>query len=281
MTEFTKTKIHFALALLGAIFALHPFLQRWEDASFYYLGFEVKVFYAYILVAGLLSLSVYCFGLTLVSERVHAGMERLGNYFYALAVMVIPLIAGLYLSGLLADRVGQSHLAWAAPGLALGLGIGWLLLSQLLAWLVRGRLGQQDQNVKLEQLAKQEITSVNRARELFDGEHYDLSFIEAWRALESRLRRVLLMRGVSLDNAGPEQIIQAVKRARILRESNLALLREMKDHWHVAMSSEPLGRDAAQAALRDVRYLLSIIPLDKSTSNSEDRPPGPELRVSA
>ena len=59
MTEFTKTKIHFALALLAAIFALHPFLLRWEDFGFRYLGFEIKLFYAYMLVAGLLSLCVY------------------------------------------------------------------------------------------------------------------------------------------------------------------------------------------------------------------------------
>jgi hypothetical protein len=281
MTEFTKTKIHFALALLAAIFALHPFLQRWEDEGFLYLGFEVKFIYAYVLVAGLLSLSVYCFGLTLVSERVHAGMERLGNYFYALAAMVLPLLGGLYLSALLAERVGQSHLAWAAPGLALGLGIGWLLLSQLLAWLVRGRLGQQDQTVKLEQLAKQEITSVNHARELFDAGHYDLSFIETWRAIESRLRRVLLMRGVSLGNVGPDQLIQAVKRARILRESLIGMLRDLKGHWDVAMSSEPLPREAAETALSDVRYLLSVIPLDESASNSEDRPQGPKLRLPA
>jgi hypothetical protein len=281
MTEFTKTKIHFALALLAAIFALNPFLQRWEDAGFSYLGFEVKLFYAYVLVAGLLSLSVYCFGLTLFSERPHAGMERLGNYFYALAAMVIPLAGGLYVSALLAERVGQSHLAWAAPGLALGLGVAWLLLSQLLAWLVRGRLSRQDQTVKLEQLAKQEITSANRAGELFASEHYDLSVIEAWRAIDARLRRVLLQRGVTVGTAGPDRLIQAVKRARMVGTSTFALLQELKGHWNVAMSSEPLAREAAQAALSDVRYLLATIPLDDSTNNSEDPPRGGQLRVPA
>ncbi len=281
MTEFTKTKIHFALALLAAIFALHPFLQRWEDAGFWYLGFEVKLFYAYVLVAGLLSLSVYCFGLTLFSERPHAGMERLGNYFYALAAIVIPLVGALYLSALLAEQVGQSHLAWAAPGLALGLGIAWVLLSQLLAWLVRGRLGQQDQTTKLEQLARQEITSVNHSRELFFSEHFDLSVIEAWKAIEARLRRVLLQRGGNVGQVGPDRLIQAVKRARILGNATFALLQELKHHWNVAMSSEPTTRDAAQAALNNVRYLLSIIPLDESTSHSEDPPGGRQLRVPA
>jgi hypothetical protein len=36
MTEFTKTKIHFVLALLASLFALHPFLARFEDSGFLY-----------------------------------------------------------------------------------------------------------------------------------------------------------------------------------------------------------------------------------------------------
>ena len=38
MTEFTKMKITFALALLGTLFALHPFLDRYPDRGFVYLG---------------------------------------------------------------------------------------------------------------------------------------------------------------------------------------------------------------------------------------------------
>ena len=38
MTEFTKLKISFALALMGTLFALHPFLDRFADWGFLYLG---------------------------------------------------------------------------------------------------------------------------------------------------------------------------------------------------------------------------------------------------
>src|SRR5438132_13182821 len=38
---------------------------------------------------------------------------KLGNYSYGLAVMVLPFYGGLYLASLLAERLGQSHLAWA------------------------------------------------------------------------------------------------------------------------------------------------------------------------
>src|SRR6516165_790162 len=69
MNEFTKTKIHFTLALLGSLFALHPFLEKFADRGFLYMGYDLKLSYAYLVVAGLLALCVYLYGMTMVSER--------------------------------------------------------------------------------------------------------------------------------------------------------------------------------------------------------------------
>ena len=60
--------------------------------------------------------------------------------------------------------------------------------SQLVAWRIRRRLGEQDRVAKMSQLANHEIESLKRAKELFDNQHYDLSVVESWRALEARLR---------------------------------------------------------------------------------------------
>src|SRR4029077_21082347 len=105
--------------LLGTLFALHSYLQKFEDKGFDYLGSYLKLSYAFVLFAGLLAFCVYCFGLTLVSERPHSWLEKLGNYSYGLAVMVLPFYGGLYLASLLAYKLGQSHLQWAAPSVAL------------------------------------------------------------------------------------------------------------------------------------------------------------------
>jgi hypothetical protein len=261
MTDFTKTKTHFALALLGTLFALHPFLGGLENVGFLYLGYELKLSLVYALIAGLLALAVYCYGLGLISERPHSWLEKLGNYSYALAVMVLPLYGGLYLSSLLADRLGQSHWAWAAPTVALGLGLAWFLLSQLIAWLLRSRLGKQDRDAKTEQLARQEITSLKLAQELFAEDHYDLSVIETWRALEARFKRVLLNRGISLDRATPDEVIHAVKQTGILGEPALRMLQEVESRWRIAISTEPLTKQAAENSLRAARQVLSTIPL--------------------
>jgi hypothetical protein len=261
MTEFTKLKITFALALLGTLFALHPLLDRFADWGFLYLGYDLKVFYVYSLTSGLLSLCVYLYAVTLLNDHPHSWCERTGNSTYALAILVVPIYAGLYLSAKLAEQVAVSHVAWAAPVVALGLGMAWIALSQLVAWRIRRRLGEQDRVSKMTQLASQEIASLNRAKELSQSQHYDLSVVEAWRALEARLRQVLLHRGIVVDAADPQAVIQASVRKGILREPTLSLVAELKQHWTVAVSTEPLSPDAANESISAVRHILSVIPV--------------------
>jgi HEPN domain-containing protein len=264
MTDFTKQKISFALALLGTLFALHPFVEKYADVGFDYEGYYLKVFYAFALSAGLLAFTVYCYAIALVSERVHGMMERMGNYAYAIAVMVGPLYGGLFIAHWLSDIFEASHLAWAAPGVALGVGVGWLVVSQVLAWLFHGRLSEEDRIAKIRQWADQEIAALNRAREMFDNQHYDLAVIEAWRAIEARLRRVLLAKGITTGSESPQQMIDAAVRAKVVHEPSVGLLQELRKQWNIAVSFDPLSRQAAEAALHAARNILATISLSES-----------------
>ena len=169
MAEFTKLKIGFALALLGTLFSLHPLLDRSPDLGFLYLGYDLKVIHAYALTSGLLGLCVYLYAVALLNEHPHSWSERTGNATYSLAILVLPIYGGLFLSAKLAERVAMSHLAWAAPAVAVGLGSGWVLLSQVVAWRIRRRLGDRDRASKMQQLARQEARSLASAGELFAG----------------------------------------------------------------------------------------------------------------
>ena len=260
MAEFTKLKIGFALALLGTLFALHPLLDRAPDLGFLYLGYHLKVLHAYALTSALLGTCVYLYAVTLLNDHPHSWGERSANAIYGLAIMVVPIYAGLYLSALLADRVAVSHVAWAAPAVALGLGSGWIVLSQVIAWRIRSRLGERDRASKMAQLARQEAESLDQARALFDGEHFDLCVVEAWRALEARLRQALLSRRVVTRADDHHKVIRLASRRGILKEPALGLVTELERHWAVAISTDPLPREAAVESLGAVRYILSILP---------------------
>jgi hypothetical protein len=271
MNEFTKTKIHFTLALLGSLFALHPFLEKFEDYSFDYLGQPLKLSYAYVLFAGLLALCVYLYAMTLVSERPHSWLERLGNYCYGLAIMSLPFYGGLYLSSRLADWLGQTHLQWAAPGAALGLGVGWFVLSQVFAWFLRGRLAVQDRSAKVEQLAQDEVKALEQAQELFAGDHYDLGVMRSYRAVEARLGRVLLGHGVNVPSGDPDALVTAAKRAGLLSERALSQLQELQRQWRVAISNVPMTKEDAAGALAATRDILAAIPVPRP---AQGRPGG-------
>lgn len=262
MTEFTKTKMHFALAMLGTLFALHNLLDKIEEWSFTYLDFEVKVLYAYAFISGLLAFTVYCYALALLTERPSSRWEKLGNYCYALAILTVPLYGALYLSSLLAEKIGESHLAVTAPSAAAGLGIGWLVISQILAWRLRKRLGDRDRQEKIEQLVDQEIVALDRAPELFESHHYDLAVIEAWKAIEARLRRVLLARGYTQKMESAQRLIDLATRKGIVKDTNLKLLQEVRHEWGIAVSTEPLGKTEAETALSAARHILATIPVE-------------------
>ncbi len=102
---------------------------------------------------------------------------------------------------------------------------------------------------------------MNQARELFDGGHYDLSVVEGWRALEARLRQVLLNRRIDPRAGGPEAVIHTAVRKGILKEPTLGVIAELRRHWKVAVSTEPLSREAAVESLSAVRHVLSVIPV--------------------
>jgi hypothetical protein len=258
MTEFTKTKTHFALAFIGTLFALHPILERNFDIGFEYQGYTLKLWYVYAAVISLLAFAVYCYGVALLSEKPSSRMERLGNFAYAVAIMTPPLYGMLYGASLLAEKLELEHLAWTAPAIGVGVIALWLLGSQFLAW----RLRRQDNTAKIEQLAAQEMASLSRAREMFDQNHYDLAVIESWKALEARLRRALLKQGTIVPADKPKALIDAAKNALLVREPALSLLQDVRHQWTVAVGVEPVKKEAADAALTATRHILSTIAVD-------------------
>lgn len=269
MTDFTKTKMHFALALLGTLFAMHPVVEKWQEAGFEYLSHRLTIFYAYGCMAALLAVAIYCYAAALMSERPASRIERVGNYCYALSIFVFPLYGGLYLahrlerwlddSRLLADWLAPSQLSWVGPGVATGLGLILLVVWQVLGFRVRSRLGDQDRAAKDSQLAERELNGLSRSWAMFNDHHYDLSVVEAWKALEARLRRALLGRGTLPENGGGELLISAAAQAGILREPSLTRIHDVRRQWSVAVGTEPLTREPAEKALQEVRDILATI----------------------
>lgn len=137
-----------------------------------------------------------------------------------------------------------------------------LVVSVFLAWRLRNHLSEQDRRTKLDQLTEQEVAALNRSPEMFDSNHFDLAVIEAWKGVEARLRRVLLLHGVPNPGDTPQALVHAARRAGLLRDPADKLLHELLQAWRIAIGTEPLSRQAAESALKAARDVLSIIPVE-------------------
>jgi hypothetical protein len=271
MTDFTKTKIHFALALLGTLFAVHPYIEQWKDEGFEFLDVLVKVEYAYAAAGGLLALAVYFYATSLLSERVSSRSERLGNYLYAVGILIFPLYGILWLSFLgerqlvewawLKEKVPAERLKRIGEWVPVGLAVFWLVTWQIFAWRVRRRLSGQDKTARVEQLASQELAALNQVREMETSQNYDLAVIQAWKALEARLGQALLRRGVTTAATDVQSLLDTAGKVGVITGKNRQQIEELRQHFNVAVSTQPITREAAERALAAAREILSTIAL--------------------
>ena len=104
---------------------------------------------------------------------------------------------------------------------------------------------------------------------MFRDNHYDLAVIEAWKSLMARLRRVLLLRGLSNGRDDTDALIAAATHAGILREPALGLVQDVRKQWNIAVGTEPLTREAAEKAMHNTRDILSTIPVDNPAAEKK------------
>jgi hypothetical protein len=261
MAEFIKTKLQAALALLGMLFALRPFVDQIQDFGFLVLDVHVSLLHALAGMAILLAVAVHCFAFDMLRARPFSLIERLGNTAFALAILTLPTFGLGYglteLGWFVANRFGLPQLAWATPAIAGSLVVFWLAL----AFLIRRRLGRQDRSHQFDTLTETESVALKRAQEMFDQGHYDLSVIEIWRGLEARLRRALLTRKVNGPFDDWNKLRDAANAAGLLQKVPLTVLDELRQHWQTAVGVEPLPRSDATDALASARSVLATIPL--------------------
>lgn len=261
MSDYIKTKLQAALALLGMLFALKPYIDAMQNVGFVVGEARVTLLHAVAGMAGLLAISIHCFALDMLRGRPFSIAEKLGNMTFGLAILALPMFFLGYalteLGEFVASYFGLEQLAWVPSAIAGGMVAGWLVL----AVLIRLKLGRQDRSHQFNALTETESSALKRAQEMFDQGHFDLSVIEVWRALEARLRRALLQRHIHGPYDDWNKLRDAAHEAGLLKKVPLSTLDDLRQSWQIAVGVEPLPRDTAAAALMAARTVLATIPL--------------------
>jgi len=270
MTEFTKAKIAFALALLAALFTVSPILKDIGTTGYLFLGIIVQVRYAYYVLAGLLAIAVYCYGVELISENVPPDAERAGNVAYALALLVPPLYVALFVVaqlGRIAVWISESPIAPSIVQVLLGAVAGFLLGA--ITSRFAKTLAEKDKSSAVEQLSKREVSLISRAGEMYTLGHYDLAVLESFRVIETSIRKALRSKDISFGGRTHIQMLKAAEKAGIIDPELLGYIHKIRRVRHrAAYEAEPISQEAAEDALALARKVVASL---ESDSEGDDK----------
>src|SRR2546425_1198897 len=121
MSDFTKQKIAFAVALLAVLFTVTPLLNAIGSVGFTLLGVAVTFRLLYYVLSALLALSVYCYGVQFAFERPRLFLTATGDVLYAAAVVAPVAFALLFAGAELATLLGNLLRSQVATAIVSGI----------------------------------------------------------------------------------------------------------------------------------------------------------------
>jgi tetratricopeptide (TPR) repeat protein len=192
MTEFTKTKIAFALALLAALFAIYPISIQQHEVTFGGLCFPVgilktsanmflvrwiclpEVQIAAWLVYLILTIpflgSVYFYGLLLLTEKKNAWSETVANYCFLLGFFLLAAVSELVLADYLCRIFSAHPISFIISAITLGA----VFIQAIFAWLNLRALHYKDIHAQFLSSEKEKLLSLEAKQSALGDSHIRL-----------------------------------------------------------------------------------------------------------
>ena len=262
MTEFSKIKIPFVLALLAAMFSVTPLVQKFGTNSYPLFGLSISVDFVYLLFCGLLSSSVYFYGVGLISEgKFFEIMNKIGHMHYAIALVAPPLFILLYPVSLVSEYVVT---AMKLPLFAKIIEYGSLsvlgVISSLISSIIVSAFTKRDKKAKVERLELEENQFLSRSKQLFNDGYYDLSVTESWKALEIGLLKMFEVIGHAPNQRTMQNLLDAAVKKNILSKSQMDELVSVRRARNSAVHAErKISKEEAQEAIELTEKVLAAL----------------------
>ena len=261
MNQTRKEKILFALTLLAALFTLQPILNDFKTLGYAVGGLNFTFERLYYCIGFLLGSAVYFYAINFITERLSFFTQRVADFFYALAVIVLPLYFVLW--GAIA--IVQVLLEiWNRPGFQREaswlLAIISVLFSSALSYYIGRRLSVREKEVTLTRFSSEEIDHFERASRTLKAGYYDLVVLELYRAIEAALKKLLVSRHLYLGVSHSRDLLTTARKHELISEDTAELIDQLRRLRNEAVqSTKPIDRDAAEATMNTAKAILSAI----------------------
>lgn len=264
MTEFTKLKMGFSVALLAALFMLRPLIEPLTSKAggIHVVLFGLKIYLQalYFLFAGALGLSAYFFALELLSGKSTAPFaQKAGNTTYALAILMPPAFAAIWTIGQasasLRERSGSEAAALvfsiALTAVVVGAALGVLIY-------IRRVMSERDRSFTVSRLADEETEQMAKANGLLEAGLYDLAVVQCFQTIETALRRVLLARGGVAGYATVKDMLALAQKRALLGGEDRRRIHDVRVlRNEVTHEAKEVDRNTAEEVIEMTRRVVT------------------------
>lgn len=268
MTEQTKLKISYSLALLAVLFAISPLLPTFGDWGFDFIGIKLEIRFAYYLLVLLFAVTVYFFGIQLISERATHWVQRIANTCYILAILVPPLYLSLFIltkAANLIATVSKSPNGFLIINIMSAIGGAVVAIAGTYFTSIFSRkLDEKEKNSEIGEISNLESEILSRAEQFLRDGHHDFVIIECFKIVELAIRKALVQESISFRHTMRDMLREA-QRHSIIPPSTISLIDEIRIVRNkVTHSSEAAGKDAAQSVLDSTKEILRAMERERS-----------------
>lgn len=238
--------------MAGILFSIHPLIEQHGASGFQFFGVLLQFQALYYTFLTLLGCTIYFYALDFLQESPMGLSHRIGNLFYAIALLFPPVFAIVALSISVAEGVvwvSHSPLAGEIFKIVLAVlaGCGGLLIARLL-W---AGMNRREREENADQLAVKSCAHLRRAEELMEAKHYDLVALESFRAIEASLQHGLLSCEARVPSSRANLLIPAAAKAGLIPEDEVGVFHELR----VARNRAVHGADQFDA--KDASWFLA------------------------
>lgn len=189
MSEFTKAKIGFAIALLAVLFTITPLVNVVGDHGFKFIvPLTIRGLYYFFTAA--MALSVYLSAVQFMVEKPIKYVEPAANACYTVAIVAPPAFLGLYFASRLAALAGEylhSPVASSIAATLLGSAAGYYIVDA--TRFLQRSLNRGERKSKSEASQRVELDLLQRAESLVGSGHFDIASFEAFKVIEIAVDR--------------------------------------------------------------------------------------------
>ncbi len=269
MTDFTRLKMGFSVALLAALFMIRPLLDQVAENYFVFLGYKVYLQYLYYLFAGCLSLSAYFFALELLSGKSAAPFaQRAGNTTYALAILMPPAFTMVYIIALIGNTLGNPRSAFIVD-VVLTVVLLFIVMAVMLS--LRRAISDRDRSFSISKLGDEETANLAKASGLLEAGLYDLVVIQAFQTLETSLRRLLLARGVYPRRNSVKDLVITAQGQNLVSDEVSRCIHDVRVlRNEVVHEGKSVNRDTAEIVIDETRKVITRFGMLLSEEIAED-----------